>query len=515
MINKNVLFWFLVSFFFIGCESNMLENDSKLSFSNSATTRSIPVPIFNWETADWMPTPLGQSQIPPPWIGQGSLAYAYSSEIIEDYKSIDGWVLVYNTFDANAPGPLSDPYFILYNRYRGLLRLYLYINTPFSSPSTYMIDAIGIRNGDYQTSMLNFLGKDFIDASVTTPHYTQVQPKPGNSPPFATNRWYMMQYEIAYDPSISVVPYTNLQLGINIFSVDVTEISLGGDAKGEIKGTVGQSAAPLNSIFDQLSSLATKTGAGALAIISKSVLDNNTINSTTGENKLGLKNSIFKDLATDVGSAISSFTSGLPVAAANLLSAIIGGSSVSGPTPINLNLNVNISMKGTAMNQTALPGTPVEFYVPGTDIDIINAPHYFPAYNEPLGVIHFAGKPTLTIDYTCTQIYDQYGGDEYYFYFPSSLDFFSSGDLLINPAITDATINVLKQDLIFIGKNGMEINPATQYIIDRQSKFSPEDVLKIDKLGVRFTIKVTPHGGGATSIIIKTFELTPAWNQIN
>ncbi|WP_287101691.1 hypothetical protein, partial [Hydrotalea sp. AMD] len=63
---------------------------------------------FNWETVDWMPTPavVGQTLINPPWIGQGSITSIYGIDVANDYKASDGWVLVYNSFDPNSPGPL-------------------------------------------------------------------------------------------------------------------------------------------------------------------------------------------------------------------------------------------------------------------------------------------------------------------------------------------------------------------------------------------------------------------------
>ncbi len=112
------------------------EIPSNIAVSN--TKNSIQPYSFNWETVDWMPTPSGQSLIPPPWIGQGSISSIYDADVVNDHKASDGWVLVYNTFDPNSPGPLVNPYFMLYNKYRGLLRIYLYTTTQFVNSSTYL-----------------------------------------------------------------------------------------------------------------------------------------------------------------------------------------------------------------------------------------------------------------------------------------------------------------------------------------------------------------------------------------
>lgn len=62
-------------------------------------TRAVPTLYFDWENVDWMPTPAGQSRIPTPWVGQGSLAGSYDLTIVNDHKASDGWELLYSTFD--------------------------------------------------------------------------------------------------------------------------------------------------------------------------------------------------------------------------------------------------------------------------------------------------------------------------------------------------------------------------------------------------------------------------------
>lgn len=42
---------------------------------------------FDWENADYMPTPEGMPAIPTPWTGQGSIAGTYDLDIINDRKN--------------------------------------------------------------------------------------------------------------------------------------------------------------------------------------------------------------------------------------------------------------------------------------------------------------------------------------------------------------------------------------------------------------------------------------------
>lgn len=110
--------FFLVSL--TGCKDELfIENES-----TPISTRAIPTPEFDWENCDWMPTPKGQSPIPSPWVGQGSIVSVYGIDVVNDRKASDGWLLLYNSFNSTATGPLVNPYFILYNKYRGLMRIF-------------------------------------------------------------------------------------------------------------------------------------------------------------------------------------------------------------------------------------------------------------------------------------------------------------------------------------------------------------------------------------------------------
>lgn len=148
----------ILCFFCVSCADGNINE----IIINENISRSILPSGFDWESADWMPTPLGQSRIGMPWMGQGALDLNYGLEIINDYKRSDGWELVYNTFSENSP-PLVNPYFILYNKYRGILRLYYYTTTSFVSNSSYITTEIEISSN--RSCILNYLDTDFVDIS--------------------------------------------------------------------------------------------------------------------------------------------------------------------------------------------------------------------------------------------------------------------------------------------------------------------------------------------------------------
>ena len=384
------------------CQDDKLLNDSaqEPSLAVSPQTRAVTPYEFNWENADWMPTPTGQSKIPVPWIGQGSLASFYGLDIINDRKKSDGWELLYSTFDPNSSGEIKYPYFILYNKYRGLMRIFYYTTGDIIAASTYLQDGLTI-NSSNKTSLLNFLGEEIVDASQHKMQYQQIQPAPlDGSMPLAGRRWYMMQYELAYDPNLPKTSSNDMQLIWHLNYYNVDSISLGGKIEGKINGTIG--AAADNNPFSGVTNLGKIAGKGALAAAGMSVLKNNSSNTTTGENTLGLSKDMFKAVFQGTKKAISSATSDIPGA---ILSIIFGGSTT--PTPISLNIDAQIRMKGTSVQSGSFPSTSISFWIPGTIIPP-DANGYIPLHGENLGVINFIGKPDIVIEYEDEETMDYF-----------------------------------------------------------------------------------------------------------
>lgn len=132
---KPMILFLVMSFTIISCHDKVtIESLPDLTLS----TRAISTPHFDWENVDYMPTPPGQTSIPSPWIGQGSIASNIGIDISNDRKASDGWELVYNTFDSKSQGNLINPYFVLYNKYRGIMRIFLYTTTQFVGSSSYL-----------------------------------------------------------------------------------------------------------------------------------------------------------------------------------------------------------------------------------------------------------------------------------------------------------------------------------------------------------------------------------------
>lgn len=496
------------------CQTDSLlkDADSQEPTSNLSKTRAIPTPEFDWENADWMPTPPGQSRIPSPWVGAGSLAAFYDMDIINDRYKTAGWELLYSTFDSNAPGPLQNPYFVLYNKYRGTIRFYLYLTTQFVTTSTYLQDGISVVSNQ-PTSLLNFLGNEVVDATAHVSLYDQIQQSPSDgSSPLATNKWYMIQYELAYDPNLASIPYNQIQLKWHLNYCNVQELSLSGKQEGNIKGTIGSSGT--SNLLSKFKAAGEAAGTGVLAGIGMKFITDNEINAK-GENKLGLSEKIFQSISSGLKSALSGSISQLPGALFKGLSAIFGSQGTQ-PIPVNLQFDSKISLIGDSSEKGSFPASPISFWIPGTNI-ASDAAGYVPLYNKSLGVINFNGKPKIQTRSEIIYGYDidPYDGsqqniDEYWMIYPESIDY--SQYLIINPEVEKiADVTIKQQDLV-----GLYPNSPSSPI------FNPKKIcigivyhfwgggsypLSYPELGVRFTIEVEPKNGDAISTIIKTFKL--------
>lgn len=477
--------------------------DTEPVISDALQTRATPTPAFDWANAEWMPVPAGQSAIPSPWNGAGSISYTYGLDITNDRYPDAGWELLYNTFDANASGPLVNPYFVLYNKYRGILRIYLYLTTQFVTTSSYLQDGISVVS-NHQTSLLSYLGKEIIDPEErdATTDYIQIQGSPDNISPMAANKWYMMQYELAYDPGIADIPYNQIQLAWYLNYCNVQTITLGGTQEGRINGTIG--AASSTTFYDKFMTIAEPAGTAVLAGIGENFITNNAVNSTEKNNKLGLPNSTFTQISDGLKDALKGSIKDLPGALFKGFSAIFGLNKSSRPIPVNLMFKSQIKLTGSLSDRGSFPSSPASFWLPGTDI-APDAIGYIPLYNKPLGVLGLDGRPKVSPMVTYQRV-----PDGYKLYVTYKTNTFLQ-HLQYNPEVKAiADVKVKKLELIETDSQGrfLHVCPNRFFAGTLDTNYNPTSTLEVpDFLVFRATIEVTPKNGDEPSVIIKTFRV--------
>ncbi len=498
--------YFLIGIFIISlssCNDELPEFQVK---NNKASLKAINPQYFDWEIEDWMPTPPGQSRIMVPWIGTGSIASIFSNDVIYDMKKSDGWELVYSTFDSSAPGPIENPHFILYNKYRGLLRIYFHLTTPFVQTSSYLQDGVNILGSS--SSLLNFCGNCLVDVNEEITSFSQVQPEPKDgSRPLATNKWYMLQYQLAYDPNITELTHTEIQFSWYTNFCDIKDVVFEGVIDGSIKSALTSN--DQSNIYKQMSHLGEVSATMGLSALGSKWVEDNTVNSYYGTNDLNLPKESWLSLRKGVNSALSAATGNLPGAIVGVMSGIIGGSSAT-PT-MSFHANFDVDLVGTESAYGSLPSSPTTLYVPGTNI-ASNAQGYIPLFKKKLGVFNLSARPQIKVTDIQRVTFENRRPIRYWERKITKID--NSSKLIINGDVSSiAQVELVKEDVVFIID---PVEPALGFDAKLESwgkyKYLLADcrILYLKTLtrntpAVRMTIKVTPNDGSPSSLIVKTF----------
>jgi len=424
---------------------------------------------------------------------------------------------------------------MLYNEYRGLIRIYYYTTTQFVTPSTYIVDGLTAVTGNGKpTNMLDFVGSDVVTYNGNKASYSQIEPAPADgSAPLASNKWYMLQYEIAYDPKVKQYNTNDLLLSWFMNYNSVSTISLGGTSTGTIKTATGGATADVSSALHNGAGGAVQ---GVAAIIGASALANNKTD-TTGKNKMGLPDQIFKAIINNTASALSTVVGGIGgKLITGLFGAVLGGSSAA-PT-VNEVISTNITLTGTTTTSGSFPSSPTSLYVPGTIISPA-VPNYIPLDTLTMGVFYLNAAPTVNCKYD-----NQESATTTY---TLPLNESAGTNLIFSPRVLAiATIQNIKEQVVLIDpqiRYPWSFNPQTQsyygfyassgtketigthtaYTGTTFSAFSqgydwndPDGGYTVFNgmeiqtgLGIRVQFDVVPKNGAPKSVIIKTFNASP------
>lgn len=471
---------------------------SSITLKNAKSVDALNYP-FNWMTATEMPvSPSSPNDPSMPWQSQsGSYIDAY---LVNDYNYNDGWRLVYNTFNptviATATGePAGGLYFAIYNRFRGLLRFYLYIPPGLFGNSSDIEHGLSVYSDNGSTtSMLNFEGSDLIDPSINIDSIT----KTNNNGVAVGGGWYAMQYEIAYDPNFASTVYPDLGFAWNSRTVNITQIQVDGSQTGTISGNITKQSGGFNwpgTLFN--------IGLGAAEIYG-----------TAGANAFG---GLAQKLIKGTNGGFSGTLSGL-------FSGIFGGNGAD-TEEVDLKMNTDISLNGTLTgSQPLVPNTLV---VPGqTQGNTVGAPP--PLISQPLGVFNLTGRPIINETTTESQVTNPPGMSGIYNQYVNSYSvdgnifnqLFVTNPEIINSADSGAQIENLETEAVILNpvipsnpyalQIGGTLDTIGNYIaITGTSVGTTYTVVRNqppnDSVAVRVSFNVVPNNGARSSLIVKTF----------
>jgi hypothetical protein len=511
---KKTLYLLTVTLIFLtGCskDPNLLSLESKTdNIGLAKATNALPTVPLDWEHIDYMPTPPNATPIPVPW-QSGLGGRNIDDDVVYDYAKADGWKLVYNTFNTTSVTDIR--YFMLYNKYRGILRSYFYLAPGSNFPSSYINHNLSL-SGITNSSILNYSGKDLIDLNDgNTRIVSQMQPFQIST----TGSWYAADFEMAYDPNATNTSYQNMQLSWKVNAIDVSTVSLNGLETGSISGTIEQKQASGN-FFSNLSG-------GLVDGVVKA--GNKMITDTASKHFLKfLRSPIVAAIETAVVNGGAGLIKGF-------LSGILGGNTAHPvQQTVSLNINSRITTTGTVQHESNIFSN--VFALPGT-LNIQNNGPFYPAFTNTLGVVSISNNPTVKLIASKRSTGNEYDPGTILSRFSYTLQP-STFTISYNPSILNvATITNKKVEMIMPGPP----HSAIDYLSATGSQYRTEDIggltyyapkilgnssalvfeyttdIDINQAAqepvyVRISFDIVPNDGAPKSTIVKTIKANVA-----
>lgn len=214
---------FLIVFFCLlfSCNKQELKDGQNLNLTdvnklatgnnvlNASWTQTTDITIYT-RNNNLITVPLTVSY---PWYSAGNpLAVANP-----DIQPNDGWELVYDDLGTAAKG-VDFPFFALYNKYRGILRLFLYNSQRVSA--NYFRGELYFRESSFSNSILSYVGDE---AKSTRATYDPAEKQTVIAYANAYSSWINFDFTVAnYDDRIN----KNNVLDFKMYSINESNISL-------------------------------------------------------------------------------------------------------------------------------------------------------------------------------------------------------------------------------------------------------------------------------------------------
>lgn len=303
------------------------------------------------------------------YVGPASDDLFLGGDGASDYYRDEGWVLIKKDFGSPTK-PVTLPFFILYNKYRGILR-YFFFNTVVSETYSYGLVQMGRQSGNGAAALFTFGDADYTLERFDADSYEDAIIK------LAPYQWCYADFAIVgYDDDIPV----NAAMTFSISGVDESEVHLDGELSLRQVMAVANVAGRAWNPGDLLSDFKTgyvkyKSAREGLNKLKKSVKEN------------WAKKILLPVLDSPLASAVPYLS-----AANALVNAFIGGKPKQ-MTPMKFDGEINLNGKITTTNflYTML------VRVPGAPLTDPQDPARS-EYNLPLGLFNITAPPTIDHD---------------------------------------------------------------------------------------------------------------------
>ncbi len=312
-----------------------------------------------------------------------------SNNLIPDTFPADGWMLVKRDFGTPTAAP-ALPYFILYNKYRGILRVFM-LNTwgfdNFNQFSTTLGFNAPATQTQYHGALLTFTDKTHAFLKDYDPG--QQVTTLGNMK--ATTGWGYFDFILSgYDPTLKTKPFANLDLKTN--GLNVANIDLVGNIYGSLEQQMNN--APVSFSRSDMETMEAALGKGFSYYKSTDDAMKNLKKATEDPSNA---NAWWISAATQI---VAGFYTGgasyVPwiAGAVGFVSEFIGGGDKAAPMqPLNMKVQLALKAKGTITSSTWLDS-------PGFYLNYTSTPQLgqvVPVQPIPWGVFNVDEIPEVTV----------------------------------------------------------------------------------------------------------------------
>ncbi len=166
-----------------------------------------------------------------PWFGGNSLNLNVNKFYLQnpkDFEPNDGWEMVQREF-GSAGNPINHPYFILYNKYSGILRIFVAISNVVGQNNSAVI-TLTYAKDTKRTAVLELLSPNSYANALIDFDNQVPEIKVGNDYNFSLPYWMHADFVMNYDPCTCATDKNQLYFNVSLVQSSSLSFELGGSA---------------------------------------------------------------------------------------------------------------------------------------------------------------------------------------------------------------------------------------------------------------------------------------------
>lgn len=366
----------------------------------------------------------------------------------KDFNSAEGWELWKHDFGTTT-ARTDVPYFILYNRHTGLMRVFIAFANLLGQNNAISI-VLKYKDATYRSAILeNYVNDQGRNA---TQNFSNNVPPTANSNYYLNSNltWYHSDFYLHFDPCICNYK-TSLVLEVKLSNNGTFNFTIDGQAIQNFSGGQGTDA---NGRIGEKGVLSSFLDLNNQPYKSTGFFRDLYSGATLGQNIMNAKwNTLDQKIKDGFLQIFNGFAQGIPIvsAFANFLTTIFDKNN--GAQPMRP-LVFDINLKGQGNISYTYNYSFNQLVVPGSEQTLLSTT-ILPYYNKPVGVFTLLTEPT--IEYVEEFRYTDEWTPE--FHETDIQKVYKLKDEVINYTVNphagfDLSQSIIKGQIVFIGSNG-------------------------------------------------------------